>query len=406
MIERRVTADGSVSIRNVAKSYEAARASRGGWSKLLFGKLALAGQVERFKALDNVSLDIAAGETIALIGENGSGKSTLLKVMAGVTAPDSGSVEMPERVASLIELGAGFHPELTGWENVFLQGKLLGRRDADIRSRLGEMADFSGLGRFLDAPLRTYSSGMMARLGFTVATHLDADIVLVDEVLSVGDAEFQAKSFAKIREFQKRGKTIVLVAHQLEVVRELCARAVWMERGVARQDGPVAEVLAAYRQRVFAKQRERDEPSEVASDSSLLPAAVEAVSFEAEGGGPPRTHAPATLSFTVRGRLEPEDAANAAWRVRIRRDDGALIATLEGRLGASGHPGATAWRAHARFASLPVMCARALLEVEVAAGHKVLARAPESAQFTVVPEVAEVSNQLAAIPVRWSVEPV
>lgn len=410
---RRPSADGWIRLSGVTKWYEVPERHVGGWRGLFLGGLARRGR-RRFRVLDAVSLDIAPGTSVALIGENGSGKSTLLKVLAGITAPDEGDIAVPDRLAALIELGAGFHPDLTGWENLFLQGRLMGARDADIRHRLAAMAEFSGLGRFLDAPLKTYSSGMQARLGFTVATHFDPDVVLVDEVLSVGDAEFQARSFARIRDFQLAGRTVVFVSHQLEVVEELCARTIWLEQGRVRHDGDTRDVVAAYREahgrrgaghtvRAAARAAAPPPPSlhDTTGEADAPPSrpAVR-LRFEGEGGAPLRTHAPAELTLTI--RPSPDWPRDARWRVRVRRIDGVLIDTLEGALDSGGVPTSAPRHVRLRFARLPLMCAAVTLDAEVHAADKTLARSEAALTFEIVPEVAEVPNNLAQIVPGWS----
>jgi len=203
-------------------------------------------RTQRFLALEDVSVTIDRGETVGIVGANGSGKSTLLGLIAGVLQPQGGSVEVHGRVAPLLELGAGFHPELTGRENIVLNGVLLGLRRTEVAARLDTIVAFSELGASLDQPLRTYSSGMIARLGFAVAAHLDPDVLLIDEILAVGDEHFQTKCREKIAEFRERGVTIVLVSHGLEDVRRLCHRVVWLERGRVRAEGEPGAIIEAY----------------------------------------------------------------------------------------------------------------------------------------------------------------
>ena len=200
----------------------------------------------RFMALSDVSFQVERGESIGLIGANGSGKSTTLALIAGVLRAQSGIVEVHGRVLPLLELGAGFHFELSGRENILLNGILLGLTRKEILGRMDEIIAFSELELFLDQPLRTYSSGMLARLGFSVVAHLDPEILLIDEVLAVGDIHFQAKCRAKIAEFQHRNVTTVLVTHSGEEVRRLCSRALWLEAGKVVAQGDPDSVLSRY----------------------------------------------------------------------------------------------------------------------------------------------------------------
>jgi ABC-2 type transport system ATP-binding protein len=201
---------------------------------------------ESFWALRDVSFEVRRGEVFGLIGPNGAGKSTLLKVIARVLQPTAGRVRVFGRVAPLLESAAGFNLELTGRENVFLYSAVLGHRRADTASRLDRIVTFAGLEQFIDAPVRTYSTGMLARLGFAVATDVRPDILIVDEVLSVGDAEFQKKSTGRIEQFRARGTTILMVSHDLNAVIGLCSRAAWLEHGRVRGVGAAADVVAAY----------------------------------------------------------------------------------------------------------------------------------------------------------------
>jgi len=199
-----------------------------------------------FRALDHASFQISPGESVALVGANGAGKSTTLKLLAGIYSPSEGEVRAPGRIASLLDLGVGFHPELTGAENTFLNGALLGFDQKKMRALLPEIAEFSMLKRFMDTPVKYYSSGMFMRLGFALATSVNPDILLIDEVLAVGDSAFQAKCYDRIFGFRESGKTIVFVSHDPEAVRRLCTRAIWLDSGRVRMDGPVDDVLGSY----------------------------------------------------------------------------------------------------------------------------------------------------------------
>jgi ABC-2 type transport system ATP-binding protein/lipopolysaccharide transport system ATP-binding protein len=202
---------------------------------------------DEFWALKGVSLEVRRGETLGIIGHNGAGKSTLLKLVARVQRPSSGRVWVRGRVAPLLELGAGFDQELTGRENIFLNGTILGFREADIAQRFDRIVDFAGIGDFIDLPLRTYSTGMVGRLGFAIATDVQPDVLIVDEVLSVGDAEFQKKSSARLQELRRHGDAILMVSHSLPVIRALCHRVAWLHHGELRALGPPDQVVEEYR---------------------------------------------------------------------------------------------------------------------------------------------------------------
>ena len=201
---------------------------------------------EEFWALKEVSFEIMPGEVIGVIGRNGAGKSTLLKILSRITPPTVGEVELLGRVGSLLEVGTGFHPELTGRENIFLSGAILGMRRPEIRRRFDEIVAFAGVEKFLDTPCKHYSSGMYLRLGFAVAAHLDAEILLVDEVLAVGDAEFQRKCLGKMGEVASGGRTVLLVSHHLNVIQKICHAALLLENGVLVKKAAAAEVIDTY----------------------------------------------------------------------------------------------------------------------------------------------------------------
>ncbi|MBX3094048.1 MAG: ABC transporter ATP-binding protein [Cryobacterium sp.] len=202
---------------------------------------------EDFWALKDVSLDVVRGQTVGLVGDNGSGKSTLLKCMAKILYPDKGSITMKGRLAALLEVGSGFHPELSGRDNVYLNGSILGMSRREIEMKFDEIVDFSGVREFIDQPVKNYSSGMYVRLGFSVAIHVDPDILLVDEVLAVGDESFQAKCAEKFVELRKAGRTIVIVSHALGTLASMCDSLVWLQHGDVMATGDPATVIAAYR---------------------------------------------------------------------------------------------------------------------------------------------------------------
>ncbi len=203
-----------------------------------------------FWALRDINLDVRQGEALALVGSNGAGKSTLLKVIARVQRPTSGRVVVRGSVSPIIELGAGFHQELTGRENIYLNGALLGFSRRQMQRKYESIVEFSDLAQFIEAPLRTYSSGMTARLGFAIAAAVDPDILIIDEALAVGDEAFQKKCLARMNEFRERGVTIFYVTHSLDSAEKLCPRAAWLEAGRLRGIGPTREVVAAYRKNI------------------------------------------------------------------------------------------------------------------------------------------------------------
>lgn len=201
---------------------------------------------DEFWALRDVSLDIRRREVFGIIGANGAGKSTLLRLIARVLTPTTGRVTVRGRVAPLLELGAGFDPELTGRENVYFNGAILGYRRAEVEARFDRIVDFAGVREFIDLPLRMYSSGMVARLGFAVATDIEPDILIVDEVLSVGDAEFMHRSEQRIRQLRAKSEAVIMVSHDLGVMRDMCQRVAWLDHGRLRAVGPSGEVVDQY----------------------------------------------------------------------------------------------------------------------------------------------------------------
>jgi ABC-2 type transport system ATP-binding protein len=202
---------------------------------------------EKFHALKDVTVDIGTGETVALLGLNGSGKSTLLKHISGVMLPDSGTVRTRGRVAGLIEVGAGFHPDLSGRDNVYLNGAILGMTEQQVNARFDDIVEFSEIGQFIDTEVKFYSSGMYLRLAFSVAVHTDPEVFLIDEILAVGDEPFQRKCIDKIQELARDGKTLVVVSHDLDLVSRICSRGILLEHGNVMFDGPIDDAVALLR---------------------------------------------------------------------------------------------------------------------------------------------------------------
>ena len=217
---------------------------------------------ETFWALRSVSMDVEHGEVLGLIGRNGSGKTTLLKILSRITRPTEGWAEIHGRLSSLLEVGTGFHPELTGRENTYLSGAILGMGRQEITRKFDEIVAFAELEQFIDTPVKHYSSGMYVRLAFAVAAHLEPEILLVDEVLAVGDIRFQRKCLGKMDDVAKAGRTVILVSHQLNQIRRLCQRVVWLDGGKVRENGPAADVVSAYETDMTSDALGESRPSE------------------------------------------------------------------------------------------------------------------------------------------------
>ena len=254
---------------------------------------------ETFPALQHVSFAVTPGKTYGVIGRNGSGKSTALKLVAGITKPTSGTVTVHGRISALIELGAGFHPEISGRENVFINGIMLGLTKRQITERFDDIVEFAELQEFIDAPVKTYSSGMYMRLGFAVAIHVDPDVLLVDEVLAVGDEGFTHKCLDKFAEFRRRGKTILLVTHSLNVVERFCDEALWLDDGRAMAHGDPKRVVDAYLTAV-----EKTEEALLATTTKKAVAAAET----AHPTEPSAVHASTEPGATVPGSVDPDEA--------------------------------------------------------------------------------------------------
>lgn len=295
------------------------------------------GTTEEFWALRNVSLEVRPGETLGLIGENGSGKSTILKLITKILRPTDGRVTVQGKVSALIELGAGFHPDLTGRENIYLNGSILGMGRRQMDRLFDEIVDFSELSRFIDTPVKHYSSGMYARLGFSVAISVDPDVLIIDEVLSVGDEAFKLKCMDRIHEFQRRNKTIIIVSHDLVAVEKICDRAVWLHQGRVKAEGAG---IATVRYYVDTLQRsaswvDHDGPlgSADRTEGAAAPAevlGVELLSDDGETGREYRANEPVIVRIRYR---VGEPASDHLVRVDLRRRDGVLIHRASRRFG-------------------------------------------------------------------------
>ena len=256
----------AIEVRDVTKSFKV-YLDKGAQLKerLLFRKRS---RYEERKVLRGISFDVKKGEAIGLIGHNGCGKSTTLKLLTRIMYPDSGTIKLKGRVSSLIELGAGFHPDMSGRENIYTNAAIFGLTKKEIDARLNDIIEFSELADFIDNPVRTYSSGMYMRLAFSVAINVDADILLIDEILAVGDANFQAKCFNKLREIKAQGTTIVIVSHSLGQIEQICDRSIWIHEGLIKAEGPPKEIDLEYLDYMSRKRQELMKAAEAGSEKT------------------------------------------------------------------------------------------------------------------------------------------
>ncbi|NLE44667.1 MAG: ATP-binding cassette domain-containing protein [Chloroflexi bacterium] len=285
-------------------------------------------------ALRDVSFCVAPGEALGLIGPNGAGKTTALKLLSNITQPTEGRIAVGGRLSSLIELGAGFHPELTGRENVYLNGAILGLKQAEIKRKFDEIVAFSELERFIDTPVKRYSSGMYVRLGFAVAAHVEPDVLLVDEVLAVGDASFRHRCIAHMRSLQESGTTLVFISHNMHQVRSVCSSALLLIQGQAHAQGPTSEVITAYEQWLeTAPVESESSPGFSDSQGALILRAVQVVQPDEAGNGVLDSHLPLTMIVDYEAIHEHQIGR---FDVRILRDDSTLCCTADSSQSANG----------------------------------------------------------------------
>lgn len=292
------------------------------------------GKQGEFWALKDVSFELHQGESLALIGRNGAGKTTILKLLANITKPTSGTVETFGQLSALIELGAGFHPDLTGRENIYLNGAILGLSRQEINRRFDEMVAFSELDHFIDTPVKRYSSGMTVRLGFAVASCIEPDILLVDEVLAVGDASFQQKCMRRIRELLDNGTSIIFVSHNFYLVQAVCERAIYLTQGQVRTSGPTQEVLTRYEQDLHAERARKFEMGEVNAQSDEVgDIEITRVEVVGKGGGADSALLPSDEAALIRIHYNAyRTLGNAHVSVFVTRSDGLTCCMLRTKL--------------------------------------------------------------------------
>jgi ABC-type polysaccharide/polyol phosphate transport system ATPase subunit len=339
-------------------------------------------------ALRDVSFEVEPGEAVGLIGRNGSGKTTLLRLIAGIFGPTSGSLSVSGEVGALLGIGAGFHPDFTGRENVYLNGAIHGLSRRYVNERIDEIVDFAELERFIDLPVRTYSAGMFMRLGFAVATHLSADVLLLDEVFTVGDEAFQRKCFGKIFEFKSRGGTIVFVSHAAQAVESLCERAILLRAGKVAYDGEAHDAIAAYH-RLLAEDEDPDEVQAGLQEWGTLEARIAEVRLEDKDGAERRQYLSGE-PMVVRLRLASEGTQHAARiSLELRDSSGPLVGSAASDLAELGWDGA-AGESELRFElpRTPLADGRFQLVVVLTdpESGRVLHHLERAAEFVVVPE--------------------
>jgi ABC-type polysaccharide/polyol phosphate transport system ATPase subunit len=362
------------------------------------------GQASDVWALRDVSLEIEPGAAVGLVGRNGSGKSTLLRIVSGIIKPTSGHLEVGGRVASLLELGAGFHPDFTGRENVYLNGSIHGLSRAHVRELMDEIVAFAELEKFIDLPVRTYSSGMYMRLGFAVAAHIQSDVLLLDEVFAVGDEQFQRKCFGKVAEFKGRGGTIVFVSHDAQAVERLCDRAVLLRQGEVAFDGETREAIAEYR-RLLGADQHPDELQAGLREWGSGEARIESAELlDADGETRVQFAAgePATVRLVVSAQ---QDVAAPHVSLEVRDEGGVVLGSASQDTAALGwEPGAGTREVRFDLDSLPLADGRFHLRLALvdAAHGRLLHSLEDAVRFFVFPVGAETGAVLLAG--RWSLQ--
>mgnify|MGYP001012162879 CR=1 FL=1 len=313
--------DLALEVRDLTKTFRMHRERANSIKHLIAGRGR--NRFDEFTALRDVSFEVHEGEVFGVIGQNGSGKSTLLKCMAGILQPNKGSVTVHKRMSALLELGAGFHPELTGRENVFLNAAILGMTRRDIAARFDDIVEFSGLESFIDTPVKTYSSGMYVRLAFAVAINVDPRLLIVDEILAVGDVTFQQRCLEKFVEFRNDGRTIVLVTHDLTSVKNMCDRAIWLRHGVVTGEGDPSELVEAYTEQMLG---DHDRGSDGSTRRGSGEITVERVELFTDGGTSPVKRFRTGDSITLRLHYRAERAVpRPVFAIEIEQLGGTVV---------------------------------------------------------------------------------
>ncbi len=360
-----------------------------------------------FPALEDVSFEVQKGETIGIIGQNGAGKSTLLKLLCGVTRASFGTLETHGTIASILELGTGFHPEFSGRDNAALNAAILGLSAAEARERLPAILEFSELGSFLDRPVKTYSSGMYMRLAFSVAVNVDPDILVIDEALAVGDGHFQKKCIEKIREFQQEGKTILFCSHSLYYISSICSRALWLDEGRAMRYGPSLDVVHEYE--TFLRERDREKPASVAAEVSETgtPARFREI-VVCDAAGLPRDRFARGEDVHIRLRIEsdvPEQPVHVLVGIHREADDLQCFTVGTHADGMAPLSGRTEYEMTVRLLDLPLLRGEYSIIAYVGDEHAmaVFDRRDVRPAFSMTGDRFEVG--MISVDHRWELEP-
>lgn len=315
-----------------------------------------------FWALRDISFHLKQGEVLGIVGRNGAGKSTLLKLLSRITTPDEGQINVRGRIGSLLEVGTGFHPELTGRENIYMNGVLLGMTHREVAAKYDEIVAFSGVEEFLDTPVKRYSSGMRVRLGFAVAAHLDPEILVIDEVLAVGDAEFQRKCLGRMNDVASQGRTVLFVSHQMEAIQSLCTRAVWLESGSMQMDGPATEVVSNYLASTtkvavsgIAARTDRSGKGNVK---------ITELSINDSAGRPPSTGRDTRITFSLSAELPLRDTLMVRFAIRDNMDRVITLLTNESP-GQEIEIDGTTGNVHCSITKLPLVAGEYTADVSI-----------------------------------------